>query len=840
MHLDRKLRLIITIWLIINTWLISTTATAQSGTGDIPSNPHIVSVSSNGVQGDGWSFSPSLSGDGRLVAFISTAENLVPGDSNDLADIFVYDTQTRITERVSINADGASANGLSYHPQISADGRFVSFTSIASNLVGDDTNNFADIFVFDRLTNDIDRVSVGDEGTQSDRWSDWSSISADGRYVVFSSAANNLVYGDTNQALDVFLHDRLTGQTRRVSVGSDGSQGNKGAGWGAKISADGRFITFSSTAENLVPNDTNQISDVFIHNRVNGKTERISTPSAPAAGISGFENPTLSWNGSKAAYGAQFSFSDFEEPSPSIFLYDRSTGLSSPLGINNVMTGVQHRSAQAVLSSEGGHLAFTKAENLAPENEKNRQWEVVLVDLENGDLFSIPNSQNNNILYSQMIGPPSLSGNGNAVAFSAISELQDPENQSGAAQIYLYTQKTDLPLTHTMSGRITDPAGMPIRSAMVSLNSGLQARSDRLGHFSFSGLEPGDYTLIPSKQGFAFTPSEIKLEIQGDVRWLQFQGELPDLIDEARKDLGMPYSFDRGCDTALEGCGGSFHGFHAGYCTDLILDAYLWGVDFNLQFVLERDALVHPDHYYRWRNARNSQDMWRFFQYTDQMLPHEEDYIVGDIAFFDWENDGVIDHVALISEVDRQGRPQKMVDATGEIEYNPGGLTIELSWRSVHEQSIKGHGRWYGSFGANYNATPNDFETLQIAIDSPMIIAKLWDKNGHLLSEGANHLTTDQSQFTRISGGKFFDMDTGIVMSVPSPRAVSDTFLLELTSVETTRFYLHMQSLEGARITESSPTLDGRIQGGETKYFGVILNQAEEEISFTMFEIKIN
>ncbi|MDT7943806.1 MAG: hypothetical protein RQ985_04565, partial [Dehalococcoidia bacterium] len=160
-------------------------------------------------------------------------------------------------------SDGTEGNGYSWFPSISADGRYVAFESIASNLVPGDTNGVSDVFVHDRLTGQTTRVSVASDGTQGHSASDHPSISADGRYVAFESFASNLVPGDTNGKRDVFVHDRLTGQTARVSVASDGTQGN-GDSIYPSISADGRYVAFVSGASNLVPGDANGNIDVFI------------------------------------------------------------------------------------------------------------------------------------------------------------------------------------------------------------------------------------------------------------------------------------------------------------------------------------------------------------------------------------------------------------------------------------------------------------------------------------------------------------------------------------------------------------------------------------------------
>jgi hypothetical protein len=171
------------------------------------------------------------------------------------------------TTRVSVASDGTQGNSIYWtgsSSRISADGRYVAFTSIADNLVAGDTNGVFDIFVHDRQTGETKRASVSSSGGQGNGKSLLPSISADGRYVAFVSGASNLVAGDTNYVNDVFVHDRQTGETKRVSVSSSGGQGKNGSS-DPDFSADGRYVAFESFASNLVPNDTNDGIDVFVH-----------------------------------------------------------------------------------------------------------------------------------------------------------------------------------------------------------------------------------------------------------------------------------------------------------------------------------------------------------------------------------------------------------------------------------------------------------------------------------------------------------------------------------------------------------------------------------------------
>ncbi|MBI3597689.1 MAG: cadherin-like domain-containing protein [Nitrospirae bacterium] len=226
-----------------------------------------VSVASDGTEADDNSDRPAISADGRYVAFMSNATNLVTGDTNLASDIFVYDRQTGVATRVSIVSDGTEANGGSYYPAISADGRYVAFMSNATNLVTGDTNLASDIFVHDRQTNTTTRVSVDSTDTQANGSSAFPTISSDGRYVAFRSYASNLITGDTNSTSDIFVHNLQTGITVRMSIASDGTEGNNLSYGTPSMSADGRYVAFESDATNLVAGDTNGASDIFVHDR---------------------------------------------------------------------------------------------------------------------------------------------------------------------------------------------------------------------------------------------------------------------------------------------------------------------------------------------------------------------------------------------------------------------------------------------------------------------------------------------------------------------------------------------------------------------------------------------
>src|SRR6266508_1421320 len=229
----------------------------------------------------------SISADGRYAAFASSASTLVAGDTNGVRDVFVRDAVSGSTSRVSLGGSGAQGNKASGSggeaPSLSEDGRYVAFSSSASNLVVGDTNRALDVFVRDRQAGTTARVSVATGGGEGSGTSSSPSISADGRYVAFFSYASNLVSGDTNNTTDVFVHDRQTGTTTRVSVATGGGEGN-GASSSSSASADGRYVAFGSHASNLVDGDTNNNGDVFVHDRQTGTTTRLSVATGGGEG----------------------------------------------------------------------------------------------------------------------------------------------------------------------------------------------------------------------------------------------------------------------------------------------------------------------------------------------------------------------------------------------------------------------------------------------------------------------------------------------------------------------------------------------------------------------------
>jgi Tol biopolymer transport system component len=289
---------------LLTTFAVTSLADPAAATGPIGGVRTLVSVDATGVLGNGASDSGALSADGRFVAFVSAATNLVSVDTNQFRDVFVKDLETGTTERVSVSTAGAEGNGpAGGRPAISADGRYVAFVSAASNLVQNDQNNESDVFVRDRSAMTTARVSVSGAGAEANAASFQPALSADGAVVAFVSKASNLVAGDTNGQVDVFVRVRswVAPTTTRVSRSTAGVQGGN-LSHDPSVNGDGRFVTFTSYAANLVPGDTNQASDVFLHDRSNGTTSLVSvdTTSGPANGNSA--NAEISADGDWIAF----------------------------------------------------------------------------------------------------------------------------------------------------------------------------------------------------------------------------------------------------------------------------------------------------------------------------------------------------------------------------------------------------------------------------------------------------------------------------------------------------------------------------------------------------------
>jgi hypothetical protein len=394
--------------------LEATVATAQTRTVR-------VSVDSSGAEADGQSINRSISADGAIVSFDSSATNLVAGDTNGVDDAFVHDLRTGITERVSVDSSGAEADGATEIPFLSADGRFVAFSSFATNLVAGDTNQHVDAFLHDRSTGSTERVSVDSSGGEANGGSFAYAVSADGQVVAFQSDASNLVTHDTNAFQDVFVHDRSTGITERVSLSTSGHQGNSYSEK-AYLSRDGRFVAFSSFASNLVHTDLNGVWDVFVHDRAAGTTERVSIDS------SGTEGDLDSFVSSISADGR---FVTFYSTATNLvagdtngvndaFLHDRATGVTERISVDSNGGEGDKDSYLSAVTPDGALVAFySDATNLVA-GDSNGVSDVFVRDRTAGSTVRVSLASNG----GQASGNswwPSISDNGRRVSFASLA-----------------------------------------------------------------------------------------------------------------------------------------------------------------------------------------------------------------------------------------------------------------------------------------------------------------------------------------------------------------------------------------------------------------------------------
>jgi Tol biopolymer transport system component len=379
-------------------------------------------LASVGTAGSAGGDLPAISAHGRFVAFRSASTTLVPGDTNDAWDVFVRDRITGTNDRVSVSGSGAQADADSAGPllAISGDGRYVAFESLATNLVGNDTNGLNDIFVRDRQSGRTLRADVSSTGRQANGTSELGGISRDGRFVVFSSSASTLIAGDTNNVTDVFVRNlearttvriatgafdsaisangvhvafraddrmfvvnRQTHSRARVDVSSTGQPSN-GFDVRPRLSADGRYVVFESDASNLVPGDTNGITDIFVRDVQNGSTQRVSVSSSgtqiPALTFASY--PSISADG---RYVTFFSSASNLVPGDTngvedVFLRDRQRNITGRISLTASGGQANGDSLRPAVSLDGAHVAFDSTASNLVSTDTDRGRDVFVRD----------------------------------------------------------------------------------------------------------------------------------------------------------------------------------------------------------------------------------------------------------------------------------------------------------------------------------------------------------------------------------------------------------------------------------------------------------------------------
>ncbi|MBS0632886.1 MAG: PD40 domain-containing protein [Verrucomicrobia bacterium] len=342
--------------------------------------------------GNGYSDNPAISTDGRYVAFASDSTNLTGSglaDTNNARDIFLYDNQTATVRRISLSQQGAQANGASATPAISANGRYVAFSSEATNLVVGDTNGFSDIYVTDTLTGIVTLASVGPGGVQANGSNFKPSISTDGRYVVFESSATNLVTPATAVGVThIYLRDLTAGTTVLVDQSTGGAVAN-GNSLEAKISADGSAVAFASDATNLVAGDTNGVRDIFVRDLAATTTIRVSVKTGGTQATGASHAPSISATGRYIAFSSTASdliASDTNGVSD-VFVYDRNNATTTRVSVSSAGAeatdpsgaGFKLGSVNPSISADGRYVTFASLANNLAVGDNGGQTQDLLV-----------------------------------------------------------------------------------------------------------------------------------------------------------------------------------------------------------------------------------------------------------------------------------------------------------------------------------------------------------------------------------------------------------------------------------------------------------------------------
>jgi Tol biopolymer transport system component/serine acetyltransferase len=388
-----------------------------------PAETILVSATEEGLAGSAASQNAAMSHDGRYVAFESRAGEFAGTTS---AQVYLHDRATGAIEHISRSSSGAVASSTSANPEVSADGRYVVFESFAANLVEGDTNGAWDVFLRDRVEGTTHRVSVPDVGlvaTQSNGASTASSISADGRYVAFQSSATNLVAGDTNGVADVFVHDRLTGETTRASVGPAGEQASSASQQpAAAATTDGFAVAFVSAADELLPDGGQTLVDqVFL--RTNNTTEVLSVAAAGALGDAPSRRPSLSADADAVAVHSSAGNLPGSSPQMDIYVRSRSSQTTVRANIPTETGRVDSFSDTPALSADGTRVAFRSRADLTHPEPTSALVNLYVRDLDR-QTTELVGVATDGTAPDTSIDRPAISGDGDTVGFhTAASNL---------------------------------------------------------------------------------------------------------------------------------------------------------------------------------------------------------------------------------------------------------------------------------------------------------------------------------------------------------------------------------------------------------------------------------
>lgn len=406
-----------------------------------------VSVRSGGVQATGGdSFRAAISADGRFVAFDSEA-SVVTGDTNGDRDIFVHDRQTGQSTRVSVATGGVEANGQfgSRDPFISADGRYIGFSSDAPDLDTDDTNGTSDMFLHDRSTGRTTRISLSSANVPANAPVVAAAMSADGRYVAFSSSASTLRSGDANQLVDVFVRDTRMFLRRRLSVTTAGGQLARPSVGRPAVSAEGRYVAFTTAAAGIDQTDTNGRTDVFVRDWHTNLTARVSVASGGGEGGGGSGEPSLSADGRLVAFEsvAEGLVADDSNRQADVFVHDRATGRTTRVSVTSDGTQAKGASRFPAISANGRVVVFASSASNLAVSDTNTRWDVFARDLVSGVTTQVSVASGGHGGSGDRTPPrPTVSADGQIVAFVSAAPDLVAQDSNGREDLFLHDRAT--------------------------------------------------------------------------------------------------------------------------------------------------------------------------------------------------------------------------------------------------------------------------------------------------------------------------------------------------------------------------------------------------------------
>lgn len=377
-----------------------------------------VSVASTGAQADASTISGDLSADGRYQVFESAASTLVPGDTNDTEDIFLRDRQADVTTRLSVSATGEQSNGSAGSPRISADGRYVTFISYASNLVpGPRAEIGYDVYLLDRQAGTLDRISETPDGRPDNGDNYNPTISADGRYVAFETYADDLIPGVGGA--NVVLYDRTTAQLSPVSVAADGTTPGSG-GFAPSISDNGRYVAFVSFSAGLAPGDTNGTGDVYVRDLVAGTTVRASVADDDQQIAGDSRGGEVSNNGRYVTFWSDDStlVPGDTNGADDVFVRDLVAGTTRLVSTSTEGVQGDGSSGQPALTANGRYVVFDSAATNLVAGDTNGVYDVFRKDLQTGTTTLVSHRTNGALGNDNSINP-AVTANGKIVAYGS-------------------------------------------------------------------------------------------------------------------------------------------------------------------------------------------------------------------------------------------------------------------------------------------------------------------------------------------------------------------------------------------------------------------------------------